>query len=228
MKMILRESNPDPTRAKFLQREIDVLLRMDHPNVIKLYNVFEIPKKVCLVLEYADHGHLGDIIAQQGALSEKVARTYFRQIIEAIDYMHSQGAIHRDLKPENILIDSEGKLKVADFGLSIMMEGSGLLRSKCGTPNYVAPEVLMNDQYEGPPVDVWAAGVILFEMLTSRLPFMADTIGNLAALIVRARVRYPMFLSPYARDLLSHIIVADPELRYTTAEIRAHPWFRAE
>jgi serine/threonine protein kinase len=228
LKVMTRPGTSDPLRTKTIQREVEVWLHMNHPNVIKMHNVFESGEKLCLVLDYADGGDLKSILSNTGPLSDAAARRYFTQIIDAIDYIHSQNAVHRDLKPENVLVDGDGHLKVTDFGLSRLVEGNGLMSSKCGTPSYVAPEVFMSDEYAGPPVDVWSAGVILFEMLTGRLPFMGRTAGELAAKIAGVKVRYPVTLSNEARDLLSHIFVVDPTQRYTSDQIRAHPWLNSE
>jgi 5'-AMP-activated protein kinase catalytic alpha subunit len=207
-----------------LRREIDVMSRMDHPSLIKLHEVMNSPRNIFLVLDLAAGGELFNKLAQDGALAEPVARNYFQQLIDALDYMHTLGAIHRDLKPENLLLDAEGRLKIADFGLSVF-SGGGMLKTRCGTPNYVAPEIFHADGYSGAPADLWSAGVILFVMLAAELPFDAPSITDLARQIMAVRVTYPRTMPAGAVDLMKKLLVADPEGRLTIAQIRQHPWF---
>jgi len=210
-----------------VHREISIMYKMDHPGLIKLYEVMKSPKAIYLVLELGDGGALFDILANDGPLSEDVARKYFQQLIDALSYMHSLKATHRDLKPENLLLDSENNLKISDFGLSIMSHStSSFLKTRCGTPNYVAPEVIFSDGYKGPSVDVWSAGCILYVMFTASLPFDAPTLPELARKISTANISYPNSIPAQVRDLLRHIIVPKPEDRYTIADIKNHPWFK--
>ncbi|OHT01316.1 CAMK family protein kinase [Tritrichomonas foetus] len=209
-----------------LKREIKVMSQMDHPGLIKLHAVMHSSKNIFLVLDLAEGGELFNKLAQDGPLPESIARSYFQQLIDALDYMHSRNAIHRDLKPENLLLDAEGKLKIADFGLSIMAQSSDdLLKTRCGTPNYVAPEIFCADGYVGPPADIWSAGVILFVMLAAALPFDAPTLPELARQIMNVQIMYPRNFPKGAVDLMKHIIIADPSKRYTIEQIRNHPWF---
>jgi 5'-AMP-activated protein kinase catalytic alpha subunit len=207
-----------------LQREIDVMSRMDHPGLIKLHEVMNSPRNIFLVLDLAAGGELFNKLAQDGALAEPVARSYFQQLIDALDYMHGLNAIHRDLKPENLLLDAEGHLKIADFGLSVF-SGGGMLKTRCGTPNYVAPEIFHADGYSGAPADIWSAGVILFVMLAAELPFDAPNITDLARQIMSVRLTYPKTLPSGAVDLMKQILVAQPDQRLTIPQIREHPWF---
>jgi 5'-AMP-activated protein kinase catalytic alpha subunit len=207
-----------------LRREIDVMSRMDHPSLIKLHEVMNSPRFIYLVLDLAAGGELFNKLAQDGALAEPVARSYFQQLIDALDYMHNLGAIHRDLKPENLLLDANGRLKIADFGLSVF-SGGGQLKTRCGTPNYVAPEIFHADAYSGPPADLWSAGVILFVMLAAELPFDAPSITDLARQIMAVRVKYPPCIPAGAVDLIKKLLVADPDGRLTIPQIRDHPWF---
>jgi 5'-AMP-activated protein kinase catalytic alpha subunit len=226
-KVIDREIDNDPDLLRRFKRELEVMAQLDHPGVIRLHAVLETPESYFLIVDLASGGDLAGLLERNGTVSEPVARGYFRQLIDAIAYMHSHNAVHRDLKPENLLFDENGTLKVGDFGFSIIPEdiGADPLYSRCGTPYYTAPEVFLADGYTGPPVDIWSSGVILYRMLTGKHPFEAATIAQLAVTIMRTRIRFPASLSQDAVDLLKRILIADPEKRCTIREIRAHPWF---
>ena len=209
-----------------LHREMNILYSLNHPNLIKLHHIMRSQKSMYLVLDYADGGELFSKIASNGPLPEDQARSYFQQLIDALDYLHSQNITHRDIKPENILLDSQNRLKLTDFGLSIMSEQSELLQTRCGTPSYIAPEIFVSKGYRGPPTDIWSAGVLLFVMLTATLPFPGSTIQELMSKITKAEVSYPKSLSHNVVSLLKKILVADPLKRYTIPEIRSHRWFK--
>ena len=212
-----------------LKREIGVMGHMDHPNLIKLHTVMHSQKNIFLVLDLAEGGELFNKLAQDGPLPEKMARKYFQQLIDALDYMHSKNAIHRDLKPENLLLDSKGNLKIADFGLSIMASSSSdMLKTRCGTPNYVAPEIFCADGYIGYAADIWSAGVILYVMLAASLPFDAPTLPELARLIMNVKVDYLSSFPPGAISLMKKILVYDPLSRLTIQQIRQDPWFKVD
>ncbi|TQD98705.1 hypothetical protein C1H46_015698 [Malus baccata] len=150
-----------------IKREISIMKLVRHP-----YVVLASRTKIYIILEFITGGELFDKIVHHGRLSEGEARRYFQQLIDGVDYCHSKGVYHRDLKPENLLLDSLGNLKISDFGLSALPEqGVSLLRTTCGTPNYVAPEVLSHKGYDGAVADVWSCGVILFVLLAGYLPF---------------------------------------------------------
>ncbi|PKI32492.1 hypothetical protein CRG98_047116 [Punica granatum] len=157
-----------------IKREISTMKLIRHPNVIRMYEVMASKTKIYIVLELVTGGELFDKIASKGRLKEDEARKYFQQLINAVDYCHSRGAFHRDLKPENLLLDANGVLKVSDFGLSALAQQvreDGLLHTTCGTPNYVAPEVINDKGYDGAKADLWSCGVILFVLMAGYLPF---------------------------------------------------------
>nr|GFA79563.1 CBL-interacting serine/threonine-protein kinase 24-like [Tanacetum cinerariifolium] len=163
-----------------IKREISITKIMRHPNIVRLYEVLSSQTKIYIILEFINGGELFDKIVNKGKLSERSARRYFQQLIDAIAYCHGKGVYHRDLKPENLLLDSEGKLKVSDFGLSALpQEGVELLYTTCGTPNYIAPEVLSENGYDGAAVDIWSCGVILYVLLAGYLPFEESNLASL-------------------------------------------------
>ncbi|KAH9756067.1 CBL-interacting serine/threonine-protein kinase 8 [Citrus sinensis] len=168
--------------------------------------------KIYIILEFITGGELFDKIVHHGRLSESEARRYIQQLIDGVDYCHSKGVYHRDLKPENLLLDSQGHLKISDFGLSALPEqGVSLLRTTCGTPNYVAPEVLSHKGYNGAAADVWSCGVILYVLIAGYLPF--DEL-DLTTLYMGAK------------SLIHRILDPNPETRITIEEIRNDEWFR--
>lgn len=155
-----------------IKREISIMKIVRHPNIVRLHEVLASQTKIYIILEFVMGGELYDKIVQQGKLSENESRRYFQQLIDAVDHCHRRGVYHRDLKPENLLLDAYGNLKVSDFGLSALTkQGVGLLHTTCGTPNYIAPEVLSNRGYDGAAADVWSCGVILYVLLAGYLPF---------------------------------------------------------
>ncbi|CAN1811973.1 CBL-interacting serine/threonine-protein kinase 6 [Linum perenne] len=162
-----------------IKREISVMKMVKHQNIVELHEVMASKSKIYIAMELVRGGELFAKIAAKGRLKEDVARVYFQQLISAIDFCHSRGVYHRDLKPENLLLDEEGNLKVTDFGLSAFSEHlkqDGLLHTTCGTPAYVAPEVIKKKGYNGAKADLWSCGVILYVLLAGFLPFQDDNL----------------------------------------------------
>ncbi|GJX91543.1 CBL-interacting serine/threonine-protein kinase 24-like protein [Tanacetum coccineum] len=206
-----------------IKREISITKIMRHPNIVRLYEVLSSHAKIYIILEFINGGELFDKIVNKGKLSERSARRYFQQLIDAIAYCHGKGVYHRDLKPENLLLDSEGKLKVSDFGLSALpQEGVELLYTTCGTPNYIAPEVLSKNGYDGAAVDIWSCGVVLYVLLAGYLPFEESNLANLYKKVNAADFSYPFWFPDNAKSLIDRILDPNPE----TASIKEHPWFQ--
>lgn len=162
-----------------IEREIIIMKLLNHPNVLRLYDVWETSKALYLVLEYVEGGELFDLLVERGPLQEIEAIKYFRQIILGTAYCHALGICHRDLKPENLLLDSALNVKLADFGMAALESNGKLLETSCGSPHYAAPEIVSGLKYHGAASDVWSCGVILFALLTGRLPFDDENIRNL-------------------------------------------------
>ncbi|KAM0935034.1 putative protein kinase CAMK-CAMKL-CHK1 family [Dioscorea sansibarensis] len=215
--------------VEHIKREISTMKLIKHPNVVQLYEVMASKTKIYIVLEYVDGGELFDKIVNNGRLKEEEARRYFQQLINAVDYCHSRGVYHRDLKPENLLLDSHGVLKVSDFGLSTFvpqLRGDGLLHTACGTPNYVAPEVLNDGGYDGAAADVWSCGVILFVLLAGYLPFDEPNIASLYKKISRADFFIPSHFSSSTKKLIKRILDPNPLTRMTIRQIIESEWFK--
>ncbi|KAF5183853.1 Cbl-interacting protein kinase [Thalictrum thalictroides] len=162
-----------------VKREIRTMKLLRHPNIVDIHEVIGTKTKIYIVMEYVPGGRLLDKLAYLKRLSEEEARQYFQQLIEAVDYCHCRNVYHRDLKPENLLVDGRGNLKVSDFGLSAMRKPGDLLYTSCGSPSYIAPEIIALERYDGAAADVWSCGIILFELLAGYLPFSDCNLWNL-------------------------------------------------
>uniref|UniRef100_A0A5B6Z1B7 non-specific serine/threonine protein kinase n=1 Tax=Davidia involucrata TaxID=16924 RepID=A0A5B6Z1B7_DAVIN len=212
-----------------IKREISTMKLIRHPNIIRMCEVMASKTKIYIVLEFVTGGELFDKIARKGRLKEDEARKYFQQLINAVDYCHSRGVFHRDLKPENLLLDANGVLKVSDFGLSALpqqVREDGLLHTTCGTPNYVAPEVIGNKGYDGAKADLWSCGVILFVLMAGYLPFEESNLIALYKKIYKADFSCPPWFSSSAKKLIKRILDPNPLTRITIAEVIENEWFK--
>jgi len=211
-----------------IKREISVMRLVRHPNVVQLHEVMASKSKIYFAMEYVRGGELFTRVAR-GRLKEDNARRYFNQLIGAVDFCHSRGVYHRDLKPENLLVDEHGNLKVSDFGLSALREcqkQDGLLHTTCGTPAYVAPEIINKKGYDGAKADIWSCGVILYVLLAGSLPFPEDNIAAMFRKMSRGDYRCPPWLSTEARRLIPKLLDPNPDTRITIAQIVETPWFK--
>jgi serine/threonine protein kinase len=234
IKILDKEKIQKQNMGNQIKKEISIMKMVKHTNIVHMVEVLASKTKIFIVLELVTGGELFDKIVQVGKLSEDQARFYFQQLIDGAEYCHKLGICHRDLKPENLLLDEHGNLKISDFGLSSLYvgdaDGTGasrteLLHTTCGTPNYVAPEVLSDQGYDGKKADVWSCGVILYVLLAGFLPFDESTIVALFAKIQNADFTYPSWFSPEVRSLIDQMLVADPHARITIANIKQHPWY---
>lgn len=228
IKVIDKEKTLKAGLNEQIKREISVMKLVSHPNVLQLYEVMATKSKIYIVLEYAKGGELFNKVAK-GRLKEDIARWIFQQLISALDCCHRRGVYHRDLKLENLLIDEDGSLKVSDFGLSALSESThqdGLLHTICGTPAYVAPEVINRKGYDGAKADIWSCGVILFVLLAGHLPFQSSNLMEMYKKITRADYRCPNWFPPEVRKLLTKILEPNPNDRIPITKILENPWFK--
>ncbi|TYJ51443.1 hypothetical protein B9479_007986 [Cryptococcus floricola] len=208
-----------------IEREIVIMKLIDHPNVLNLYDVWETSSELYLIMEYVPGGELFDYLVKRGRLPVSEALHYFQQIIHAVDYCHRFNVCHRDLKPENLLLDKDKNIKVADFGMAAWEAGDKMLETSCGSPHYASPEIVAGKAYHGSASDIWSCGIILFALLTGRLPFDDDNIRALLQKVKAGVFEMPDEIKDPARDLLRRMLEKDPERRITMSEILTHPFF---
>jgi|UniRef100_A0A2N9FQQ6 5'-AMP-activated protein kinase catalytic alpha subunit len=228
MKVVGKEKVIKVGMMEQIKREISVMKMVKHQNIVELHEVMASKSKIYFAMELVRGGELFSKIAK-GRLKEDLARVYFQQLISAIDFCHSRGVYHRDLKPENLLLDEEGNLKVTDFGLSAFTEHlkqDGLLHTTCGTPAYVAPEVIGKKGYDGAKADLWSCGVILYVLLAGFLPFQDDNIVAMYRKIYRGDFKCPPWFSPEARRLITKLLDPNPSTRITISKIMDSSWFK--
>jgi len=212
-------------------REIKILKRNRHQNVIKLFEVIDTPKTIFLIMDYADRGELFDYIVKNQRVQEPQACYFFHQLVDGVAYLHSLEVTHRDLKPENLLLQSSPHgllLKIVDFGLSNTHDGGRKLKTACGSPCYAAPEMIAGNgekAYEGPKADIWSMGVILFALVCGYLPFEDSNTSQLYKKILAGSYKAPKWLSRDVSDLIKRILNTNPRERYTIEHIRQHRWY---
>ncbi|KAJ3692154.1 hypothetical protein LUZ60_012504 [Juncus effusus] len=213
-----------------IKREIAILRRVRHPNIVQLHEVMATKSKIYFVMEFVKGGELFGKVAK-GRLQEDLARKYFQQLISAVAFCHARGVYHRDIKPENLLLDENGDLKVADFGLSTVaeqMRHDGLFHTLCGTPAYVAPEVLARKGYDAIKADLWSCGVVLFVLMAGYLPFRDRNVMSMYKKIFRAEYRCPRWFSPELIRLVRSLLEPNPDKRVTISDIMKNPWFKKD
>ena len=192
-------------------RENEIISKLKHPNIIKVINIIEDLDNYYIIMENCQKGELFDYIVAHQTLSEKEASIFFYQLINGVEYIHSQNIVHRDLKPENLLLTENKILKIIDFGLSHPFDGSVLLKTKCGSPSYASPEIITGTEYDGFKTDVWCCGVILYAMLCGFLPFEGENDMELFKNIVECDPEIPRELSKESKKLIRKIFTPNPK-----------------
>ncbi|XP_047037667.1 MAP/microtubule affinity-regulating kinase 3-like isoform X5 [Helicoverpa zea] len=221
---IIDKTQLNPGSLQKLFREVRIMKMLDHPNIVKLFQVIETEKTLYLVMEYASGGEVFDYLVLHGRMKEKEARAKFRQIVSAVQYCHQKRIIHRDLKAENLLLDGEMNIKIADFGFSNEFTPGAKLDTFCGSPPYAAPELFQGKKYDGPEVDVWSLGVILYTLVSGSLPFDGSTLRELRERVLRGKYRIPFYMSTDCENLLKKFLVLNPCKRASLESIMRDKW----
>uniref|UniRef100_A0A8B9J6X9 non-specific serine/threonine protein kinase n=1 Tax=Astyanax mexicanus TaxID=7994 RepID=A0A8B9J6X9_ASTMX len=207
-----------------LFREVRIMKILNHPNIVKLFEVIETDKTLYLIMEYASGGEVFDYLVAHGRMKEKEARAKFRQIVSAVQYCHQKRIVHRDLKAENLLLDADMNIKIADFGFSNEFTIGSKLDTFCGSPPYAAPELFQGKKYDGPEVDVWSLGVILYTLVSGSLPFDGQNLKELRERVLRGKYRIPFYMSTDCENLLKKLLVLNPGKRGSLEQIMKDRW----
>uniref|UniRef100_A0A8C1MDZ2 non-specific serine/threonine protein kinase n=1 Tax=Cyprinus carpio TaxID=7962 RepID=A0A8C1MDZ2_CYPCA len=207
-----------------LFREVRIMKVLNHPNIVKLFEVIETEKTLYLIMEYASGGEVFDYLVAHGRMKEKEARAKFRQIVSAVQYCHQKRIVHRDLKAENLLLDADMNIKIADFGFSNEFIIGSKLDTFCGSPPYAAPELFQGKKYDGPEVDVWSLGVILYTLVSGSLPFDGQNLKELRERVLRGKYRIPFYMSTDCENLLKKLLVLNPGKRGSLEQIMEDRW----
>uniref|UniRef100_A0A8D0AIG1 non-specific serine/threonine protein kinase n=1 Tax=Sander lucioperca TaxID=283035 RepID=A0A8D0AIG1_SANLU len=218
----VRQTNVPLSQQLF--REVRIMKLLNHPNIVKLFEVIETEKTLYLVMEYASGGEVFDYLVAHGRMKEKEARAKFRQIVSAVQYCHQRRIVHRDLKAENLLLDADMNIKIADFGFSNEFTVGSKLDTFCGSPPYAAPELFQGKKYDGPEVDVWSLGVILYTLVSGSLPFDGQNLKELRERVLRGKYRIPFYMSTDCENLLKKLLVLNPVKRGSLEQIMKDHW----
>uniref|UniRef100_A0A4W5QZL5 MAP/microtubule affinity-regulating kinase 3 n=1 Tax=Hucho hucho TaxID=62062 RepID=A0A4W5QZL5_9TELE len=224
---IIDKTQLNPTSLQKLFREVRIMKILNHPNIVKLFEVIETEKTLYLVMEYASGGEVFDYLVAHGRMKEKEARAKFRQIVSAVQYCHQKKIVHRDLKAENLLLDADMNVKIADFGFSNEFTLGSKLDTFCGSPPYAAPELFQGKKYDGPEVDVWSLGVILYTLVSGSLPFDGQNLKELRERVLKGKYRIPFYMSTDCENLLKRFLVLNPSKRGTLEQIMKDRWINA-
>ncbi|XP_051942092.1 MAP/microtubule affinity-regulating kinase 3a isoform X3 [Hippocampus zosterae] len=224
---IIDKTQLNPNSLQKLFREVRIMKILNHPNIVKLFEVIETERTLYLVMEYASGGEVFDYLVAHGRMKEKEARAKFRQIVSAVQYCHQKHIVHRDLKAENLLLDADMNIKIADFGFSNEFTLANKLDTFCGSPPYAAPELFQGKKYDGPEVDVWSLGVILYTLVSGSLPFDGQNLKELRERVLRGKYRIPFYMSTDCENLLKRFLVLNAAKRGTLEQIMKDRWINA-
>lgn len=218
----------DPAHWKRVHSEIKIMEQISHPWIARMYEAVETPKRMHLIMEVMDGGNLCSHVKAKRRLGEEESKKIFFQILQAMEYLHSLGVSHRDVKLENVLFvdNKERDIKLIDFGFSTLCQPGKKLKVFCGTPSYMAPEIVRRSEYEGKPVDMWSMGIVLYALLCGCFPFRAKAYPDLYRRIARGTFTIPEELSAPVTDLLRQLLTVDANHRITASAALRHPWLQ--
>jgi serine/threonine protein kinase len=225
IKSISKEYLTDEQSKHKVMQEFSILKQLRHPSVIRFYETFESTKHILFVMELCAGGDLLNYVRKRKRLKENMAKSIFKHLIEGLEHCHSRSILHRDIKLDNVLLNGVGDIKICDFGVSKIVKKCVRMTEQCGTPAYIAPEILRDKGYEGFGVDIWSAGVALFAMLYGTVPFKANNMKELHKMIMKGKYNLKEDISIEARDLLRRMLEVDPNKRISIDEIYNAKWF---
>lgn len=231
MKVVRKDKILEKNHVEYMKAERDILTKIDHPYIVQLRYSFQTKYRLYLVLDFINGGHLFFQLYHQGLFREDLARLYAAEIVSAVSHLHANGVMHRDLKPENILLDVDGHAMLTDFGLAKEFEENSRTNSMCGTVEYMAPEIIQGRGHDK-AADWWSVGILLFEMLTGRPPFLGGNRDKIQQKIIKDKMKLPAFLSSEAHSLLKGLLTKEANRRLGSGpggsnEIKNHKWFKA-
>ncbi|KAI9296578.1 Pkinase-domain-containing protein [Neoconidiobolus thromboides FSU 785] len=227
IKVITKASIKNARARARVEQELRLLPLLDHPNIVKVYEVIEDEERYMIVMEHISGGELFQYIVKNRRVNERESRYFFRQIVSALQYCHHNSIIHRDMKPENLLLDSKMQIKLIDFGFASFYHPEGTLSTFCGSPYYASPEMVRGLDYVGPEVDIWSLGVTLYTMLSGKLPFNAYNLKSFQRKVTRGEYEIPVYFSKEVTDLIRCTLNTDRRKRISIDNIRLHPWTNA-
>ncbi|CAN6467623.1 unnamed protein product [Victoria cruziana] len=231
MKVMRKDKILEKNHADYMKAERDILTKIEHPFIVQLRYSFQTKYRLYLVLDFINGGHLFFQLYHQGLFREDVARIYAAEIVSAVSHLHANGIMHRDLKPENVLLDADGHVMLTDFGLAKQFEENSRSNSLCGTVEYMSPEIILGNGH-GKASDWWSVGILIFEMLTGKPPFVGGNRGKLQQKIIKDKIKLPAFLSSEVHSLLKGLLQKDASRRLGSGpegseEIKRHKWFKS-
>ncbi|CAL4930842.1 unnamed protein product [Urochloa decumbens] len=231
MKVMRKDKVVEKNHAEYMKAERDILTKVDHPFVVQLRYSFQTKYRLYLVLDFINGGHLFFQLYQQGLFREELARIYTAEIVSAVGHLHANGIMHRDLKPENILLDADGHAMLTDFGVAKEFDENTRSNSMCGTVEYMAPEIVQGRGHDK-AADWWSVGILLFEMLTGKPPFVGGNRDKIQQKIVKEKIKLPTYLSSEVHSLLKGLLHKEAGRRLGSGpggsdEIKNHKWFKS-
>uniref|UniRef100_A0A914V6N4 non-specific serine/threonine protein kinase n=1 Tax=Plectus sambesii TaxID=2011161 RepID=A0A914V6N4_9BILA len=224
---IVDRTKVDTDNLAKIDREIRILKSLQHPHIIKLFQILKSDRYLYIVTEYAGGGELFELLVEKGKMSEIEGRRLFQQATSAVAYCHSMGVVHRDLKAENLLLDRHDNVKLIDFGFSNFQSPNQLLATWCGSPPYAAPELFIGREYDGTKADIWSLGVVLYILVSGGFPFPGSSMDKLKRAVLSGQVKIPYWVSVECADLIRKMLVVNPAKRYSVQQVVQHRWFTA-
>ena len=222
---ILNKKRLKQKMNKSIFTEIDIIKKLNHINVIYVYQIIENTENFYIIMEYCEKGELFDYIVEKRRLSEDESSIFFYQLINGVEHIHNKKIAHRDLKPENLLLNKNKILKIIDFGLSHNIKDGNFLSTKCGSPSYASPEIIINKYYDGFKSDIWCCGIILYAMLCGYLPFEGENNDELFKNILICKPEFPNFLSENSKRLINKILNVNPDERISINDIKCEDFY---